>query len=195
MVSFSCDECQDVVSRRKVDGHMRRCGGRTVSCIDCLERFTKSSVVGHTSCISEGEKYGPKHKQDTGEVKKCTQGYCGVCSLKLNGSVDAVQHYDSRKHRAAVRKQNQEIKKLKTSKHQEEKQDKGHVGMLKLKGAMKKVLKRNPRQRMKRAKLVDAVAVMLGQNSPENLEDLVDVKVKKSWRFESKKGRVYLVNK
>eukprot|EP00033_Pygsuia_biforma_P000362 GCRY01000435.1.p1 GENE.GCRY01000435.1~~GCRY01000435.1.p1 ORF type:complete len:200 (+),score=40.24 GCRY01000435.1:136-735(+) len=76
MVSFVCDECGATVKKPKAVNHMRSCRS-TVSCIDCYQTFDQRSVVGHTSCISEAEKYqgklyrGPKkqNNQTTGNAK------------------------------------------------------------------------------------------------------------------------------
>lgn len=100
MVSFSCDVCQDVVTKPKVIRHMQRCrGGRSVvSCLDCQRTFDIHTVRAHTSCITETEKFGPK------KVNGNKETYCQTCHLELNGAVHALQHYESKKHRAALRR-------------------------------------------------------------------------------------------
>lgn len=107
MVSFSCDECQDVVTKPKVNRHLIRCRGATLSCLDCLKTFNEQTVTGHTSCISEAEKYGPKTSQ---KELKSSQTFCAVCNLQLNGVVHAYQHYESKKHRAALRRSSKTAK-------------------------------------------------------------------------------------
>ncbi|KAF9236347.1 hypothetical protein BU15DRAFT_50180, partial [Melanogaster broomeanus] len=58
--------CGDVVKKPKLDQHRGRCNSG-FDCIDCSVTFnTPTEYKGHTSCISEAEKYqkglynGPK---------------------------------------------------------------------------------------------------------------------------------------
>ncbi|KAF8800165.1 hypothetical protein BYT27DRAFT_7117898, partial [Phlegmacium glaucopus] len=58
--------CGDVVKKPKLDQHRSRCHGG-FDCIDCSTTFNSpAEYKGHTSCISEAEKYqkglykGPK---------------------------------------------------------------------------------------------------------------------------------------
>jgi uncharacterized membrane protein YkoI len=105
MVSFSCDNCQDVVTKPKVLHHFSSCRTRSVSCIDCGVVFSAQSVKAHTSCISEAQKHGPK-----GGGRQNTESYCVDCCLSLNGAVHSLQHYDSKKHKSTVRKKKAEAK-------------------------------------------------------------------------------------
>lgn len=109
MVSFSCDKCQNVFTKPKVVRHLLSCKTQSVSCIDCGVVFDKKTVREHKSCISEAEKYAPKNTSST----ECTQTFCGICKLALNGAVHALQHYDSKKHRAAERKLKEAEKRTK----------------------------------------------------------------------------------
>ncbi|KDR67539.1 hypothetical protein GALMADRAFT_258195 [Galerina marginata CBS 339.88] len=66
MVSFQCHACGDVVKKPKLDQHRTRCHSG-YDCIDCSKTFNSpAEYKGHTSCISEAEKYqkslykGPK---------------------------------------------------------------------------------------------------------------------------------------
>lgn len=69
MVSFSCENCNDTVVKKKLDQHQQRCHGAYFTCIDCSVTFYDNDHKKHTSCISEAEKYekalykGPKKKQ------------------------------------------------------------------------------------------------------------------------------------
>lgn len=70
MVSFQCSGCGDIVKKPKLDTHYARCHA-PVDCIDCSTTFhIPAEFKGHTSCITEAEKYqkglykGPKAKQD-----------------------------------------------------------------------------------------------------------------------------------
>jgi len=57
MVSFQCHSCGDVVKKPKLDQHRTRCHGG-FDCIDCSTTFNSpAEYKGHTSCISEAEKY------------------------------------------------------------------------------------------------------------------------------------------
>ncbi|EJD03068.1 uncharacterized protein FOMMEDRAFT_168139 [Fomitiporia mediterranea MF3/22] len=74
MVSFQCDACQDVVKKPKLDAHSYRCYS-SFTCVDCSKTFhTSAEWKGHTSCISEAEKYqkglykGKKNKQQNGSI-------------------------------------------------------------------------------------------------------------------------------
>lgn len=63
--------CSDVVKKPKLDQHRFRCNA-SFTCIDCSKTFpTPADWKGHTSCISEAEKYQkslykPKNGQDRG---------------------------------------------------------------------------------------------------------------------------------
>jgi len=56
MVSFSCDNCMDVFTKKKIDNHIGNCQPKFITCIDCHVRFYDNSYTSHTSCISEAEK-------------------------------------------------------------------------------------------------------------------------------------------
>jgi hypothetical protein len=50
-------DCGDVVKKPKLDQHRTRCHGG-FDCIDCSTTFNSpAEYKGHTSCISEAEKY------------------------------------------------------------------------------------------------------------------------------------------
>lgn len=74
MVSFSCEVCNDTVLKKKCDQHKQRCRGAYYTCIDCSVTFQGNDYRGHTSCISEAEKYekalykGPKRTQAVKKV-------------------------------------------------------------------------------------------------------------------------------
>lgn len=49
--------CGDVLTKPKLDKHQAMCR-KSFDCIDCSKRFeTPADYKGHTSCISEAEKY------------------------------------------------------------------------------------------------------------------------------------------
>ncbi|CBZ23887.1 conserved hypothetical protein [Leishmania mexicana MHOM/GT/2001/U1103] len=63
MVSFTCNYCQDVVKKPKVQSHANTCGSDTFTCVDCMQMFDLGTVKGHTSCVTEEEKYQGKWKE------------------------------------------------------------------------------------------------------------------------------------
>ncbi|KDQ10072.1 hypothetical protein BOTBODRAFT_500989 [Botryobasidium botryosum FD-172 SS1] len=57
MVSFQCDGCSDTIKKPKLDQHGARCHA-SFTCLDCSTTFPgPAQWKGHTSCISEAEKY------------------------------------------------------------------------------------------------------------------------------------------
>ncbi|KAK3337433.1 hypothetical protein B0T19DRAFT_397056 [Cercophora scortea] len=57
MVSFSCESCGDIFTKKKLDPHRNRCRGATFTCIDCMVYFPGVEYRNHTSCMSEEQKY------------------------------------------------------------------------------------------------------------------------------------------
>ncbi|KAK6843606.1 hypothetical protein PG990_004514 [Apiospora arundinis] len=57
MVSFSCESCGDVLTKKKLDPHRNRCYGATFTCIDCMVYFPGTEYRSHTTCMSEEQKY------------------------------------------------------------------------------------------------------------------------------------------
>uniref|UniRef100_A0A803QT98 Zinc finger C2H2 LYAR-type domain-containing protein n=1 Tax=Cannabis sativa TaxID=3483 RepID=A0A803QT98_CANSA len=60
MVWFQCEDCGDNLKKPKLPSHFRVCCATKLSCIDCGKVFGQESVLGHTQCMTEMEKYGPK---------------------------------------------------------------------------------------------------------------------------------------
>ncbi|CUS14534.1 unnamed protein product [Tuber aestivum] len=70
MVSFSCEICSDILKKPKLDSHAARCRGAYYTCIDCSKTFVEGQWKGHTSCVSEAEKYqGSFYKPEKGKGK------------------------------------------------------------------------------------------------------------------------------
>lgn len=113
MVGFSCDHCQDVFTRAKIDRHFERCRTYSVSCIGCGAVFNSRTVKGHTSCIMEAEKYEGRGK--LGERRPNTNSYCGVCDQVIPGLVAGEQHYSSKKHRTQQRRLKEQNKSKKSA--------------------------------------------------------------------------------
>lgn len=89
MVSFICNACGQTVRKTQVEKHYqndcRSCD--VLSCIDCGKDFHGDEYVGHTSCITEAEKYQgklykPKDKPNKGEHKQ--QEWLKVIISNLN---------------------------------------------------------------------------------------------------------------
>ncbi|CAI7619623.1 unnamed protein product [Penicillium bialowiezense] len=57
MVSFSCEACGDVLTKKKLDPHRGQCHGASFTCIDCMVHFWGTEYRAHTSCMSEAQKY------------------------------------------------------------------------------------------------------------------------------------------
>ncbi|OJJ42908.1 hypothetical protein ASPZODRAFT_154890 [Penicilliopsis zonata CBS 506.65] len=57
MVSFSCEACGDVLTKKKLDPHRNQCRGASFTCIDCMVHFQGTHYRAHTSCMSEEQKY------------------------------------------------------------------------------------------------------------------------------------------
>eukprot|EP00002_Diphylleia_rotans_P037119 TRINITY_DN8268_c0_g1_i1.p2 TRINITY_DN8268_c0_g1~~TRINITY_DN8268_c0_g1_i1.p2 ORF type:complete len:195 (-),score=56.94 TRINITY_DN8268_c0_g1_i1:158-742(-) len=57
MVYFVCDKCQTTLKKNQVDKHYGHCRNPSVSCVDCGVSFPDEEYNGHTTCISEAEKY------------------------------------------------------------------------------------------------------------------------------------------
>ncbi|KAF2644232.1 hypothetical protein P280DRAFT_477629 [Massarina eburnea CBS 473.64] len=60
MVSFSCENCGDVLTKKKLDGHRNQCYGASYTCLDCMVHFEGASYRSHTACITEDQKYQGK---------------------------------------------------------------------------------------------------------------------------------------
>ncbi|KAI1323245.1 hypothetical protein F5Y16DRAFT_351449 [Xylariaceae sp. FL0255] len=78
MVSFSCEECGDVLTKKKLDPHRNRCRAATFTCIDCMVHFPGTEYRSHTSCMTEDQKYQgalykPKKQKQNQAVEESTQ--------------------------------------------------------------------------------------------------------------------------
>lgn len=71
MVSFSCESCGDVLTKKKLDPHRNRCRGATFTCIDCMVHFPGVQYRQHTSCMTEDQKYqGALYKDKNNKKQK-----------------------------------------------------------------------------------------------------------------------------
>jgi cell growth-regulating nucleolar protein len=71
MVSFSCEACGDVLTKKKLDGHRNQCRSAIFTCLDCQKTFHGTEYRAHTSCISEDQKYqGALYKEKPAKNSK-----------------------------------------------------------------------------------------------------------------------------
>ncbi|KAJ5826032.1 hypothetical protein N7474_003170 [Penicillium riverlandense] len=71
MVSFSCENCGDVLTKKKLDPHRGQCRGASFTCIDCMVHFHGTEYRSHTSCMSEAQKYqGALYKEKPAKNNK-----------------------------------------------------------------------------------------------------------------------------
>lgn len=75
MVCFECQRCNETVKKPKLARHLETCGSSYVSCIDCSKVFAWNEWEGHTSCVSEAQKYQgslyqAKESSNKGQVKQ-----------------------------------------------------------------------------------------------------------------------------
>ncbi|KAJ5391962.1 hypothetical protein N7509_007452 [Penicillium cosmopolitanum] len=71
MVSFSCEGCGDVLTKKKLDPHRGQCRGASFTCIDCMVHFWGTEYRSHTSCMTEDQKYqGALYKEKPGKGQK-----------------------------------------------------------------------------------------------------------------------------
>ncbi|KIV78043.1 hypothetical protein PV11_09806 [Exophiala sideris] len=56
MVSFQCEGCGDVLTKKKLDSHRNHCRA-PFTCLDCMTTFQGTSYRSHTSCMTEDQKY------------------------------------------------------------------------------------------------------------------------------------------
>uniref|UniRef100_A0A0E0FNL3 U1-type domain-containing protein n=1 Tax=Oryza nivara TaxID=4536 RepID=A0A0E0FNL3_ORYNI len=123
MVWFQCEDCGDDLKKPKLAGHFRSCSAYRLSCIDCGEFFTQETVQGHTQCISEAEKYGPKGQNKASNNAQGKQDkpkpnadvdinvglstyppwFCSLCKTTTTSKQTLLSHADGKKHRAKAK--------------------------------------------------------------------------------------------
>lgn len=59
MVYFECDQCHETLKKKQILVHYQfKCkGAHSFSCLTCFKHFDRESIVAHTSCVTEDEKY------------------------------------------------------------------------------------------------------------------------------------------
>ncbi|XP_073132236.1 uncharacterized protein [Henckelia pumila] len=125
MVWFQCEDCGDNLKKPKLPNHFRMCSASKLSCIDCGQVFGQQTVEGHTQCITESEKYGPKgqgkapngttntkSKNDSKQkpeidvnvgLSERPPWLCSLCNTKTTSKQTLLLHAEGKKHRAKAR--------------------------------------------------------------------------------------------
>ncbi|KAL2198972.1 hypothetical protein P885DRAFT_75384 [Corynascus similis CBS 632.67] len=107
MVSFSCEACGDVLTKKKLDPHRNRCRGATFTCIDCMVYFPGTEYRSHTSCMTEAQKYQGalyRDKKTKGQTAQATPQNQNNNNTDSNAMVqpayveDAAEDYDWRNY-------------------------------------------------------------------------------------------------
>ncbi|KAL6974573.1 hypothetical protein U1Q18_028757 [Sarracenia purpurea var. burkii] len=124
MVWFQCEDCGENLKKPKLPNHFRICSASKLSCIDCGQIFGQQSVQGHTQCITEAEKYGPKGQGKVSNsttakpnndakqkpdidvnvgLSECPPWFCSLCNTKATSKQTLLLHAEGKKHRAKAR--------------------------------------------------------------------------------------------
>ncbi|KAL3417980.1 LYAR-type C2HC zinc finger [Phlyctema vagabunda] len=91
MVSFSCEGCGDVLTKKKLDPHRNQCRGASFTCLDCMVHFWGTEYRAHTSCISEAQKYqGALYRPDK-EKKNNKQNQSKAAPPPYSAYIEDVQ--------------------------------------------------------------------------------------------------------
>ncbi|RMZ92632.1 hypothetical protein DV736_g86, partial [Chaetothyriales sp. CBS 134916] len=74
MVSFSCENCGDVLTKKKLDPHRSHCRGAVFTCLDCQTTFAGTGYRAHISCITEDQKYqGALYRDKASKASKASK--------------------------------------------------------------------------------------------------------------------------
>ncbi|KAI5070673.1 hypothetical protein GOP47_0015016 [Adiantum capillus-veneris] len=147
MVWFQCEDCGENLKKPKLVNHFRGCSAQKLSCIDCGVIFNQQSVQGHTQCLSEAEKYGPKNvgivkkeiiKTSSKEnncngldvslgLSKRAPWSCSLCNVKATSQDTLLLHSQGKKHKSKVRSVSSEMSNGKNAVDLHVKEDKNKV--------------------------------------------------------------------
>uniref|UniRef100_A0A7N0UKQ3 U1-type domain-containing protein n=1 Tax=Kalanchoe fedtschenkoi TaxID=63787 RepID=A0A7N0UKQ3_KALFE len=123
MVWFQCEDCGENLKKPKLGAHFWKCSASKLSCIDCGQMFGQDTVQGHTQCISEAEKYGPKgmvkpsnatamntrNSNQKPEVdinvglSENPPWFCSLCKTNATSRQALLLHADGKKHKGKAR--------------------------------------------------------------------------------------------
>ena len=75
MVYFTCDICGESLKKKQVEKHYQTScpNAWSFTCIDCNKVFEGCSYMGHTSCVTETERYAGKYLAAKAEQKKLSK--------------------------------------------------------------------------------------------------------------------------
>lgn len=144
MVWFQCEDCGENLKKPKLPNHFHGCSAQKLSCIDCGVIFNQQSVQGHTQCVSEAEKYGPKNvgfvkkeiRKTPSKENKCdgldlslglsTRGpwSCSLCNVKATSQETLLLHSEGKKHKSKVRSMSSKMSNGKDAVDSSAKEDK-----------------------------------------------------------------------
>jgi hypothetical protein len=59
MVTFECTTCIQVLKKKQIENHYKfQCkSANSFCCLTCYKMFDRQTIIAHTSCITEQEKY------------------------------------------------------------------------------------------------------------------------------------------
>ncbi|OJJ66755.1 hypothetical protein ASPBRDRAFT_48703 [Aspergillus brasiliensis CBS 101740] len=87
MVSFSCEACGDILTKKKLDPHRNQCRGASYTCIDCMVHFQGTQYRSHTSCMTEAQKYqGALYREKPTKNQRKAQQNNGRQNQKQNNA-------------------------------------------------------------------------------------------------------------
>ena len=90
MIYFQCESCYETLKKKQVEPHyLHQCkNAHKFTCLTCQKHFDRETIKGHTSCISEDDKYkkGDKMVKKTNFVNKEKKIVpCDVETMKWSG--------------------------------------------------------------------------------------------------------------
>ena len=90
MVYFQCETCIATLKKKQVETHyLTQCkNAHEFRCLTCQKIFDRDTIKGHTSCITEEEKYVKGDnmiKQSSLRSQKCEVVKCDPTKLKWSG--------------------------------------------------------------------------------------------------------------
>ena len=87
MVTFECSSCIKVLKKKQIENHYRfECkGAHSFCCLTCYKCFDRESIVAHTACITEQEKYKMNEGKKQIIIQKLTIKNVDLDELKWSG--------------------------------------------------------------------------------------------------------------
>lgn len=93
MVSFHCEACNNVLTKKKLDPHRNKCRDASFTCLDCMVHFQGTEYRAHTSCVTEAQKYqGTLYKEKSSKQPRPKTGD------QLNGKHHANGNHSNGNH-------------------------------------------------------------------------------------------------